>query len=86
MTRTGVLLLYVVPLLLTAAFLASVGLEVLAVALLGVEAVVAASVYAVRRRPRGPAVPRDGSTFLLLLGGGIVVVGLALTAVVLLGG
>lgn len=78
MSRTAVLLLYVVPLLLTAAFLASVGLGVLAGALLAVEAVVAGCVYAVRRRPEGPATPRDGATVLLVVGGGVVLTVVAL--------
>ena len=69
-----VLLVYVLPLGLTAAFLASVGLGLLAVALLAVEACVVVAVAVARRRPQGPARPRDGSTVLLLLGAVILVV------------
>ena len=56
-TRRGevvaILLVYVLPVLATSAFLWSVGIKVLAVALLVVEAVIVAMVVAVRRRPIG---------------------------------
>lgn len=71
-----VALVYVLPLGLTAAFLVSAGLGLLAVALLGVEAVVLACVALARRPPRapGPAVPKDGSRVLLVLGGVVLAV------------
>ncbi len=72
----AVLLLYVLPLGVTAALLASVGLGRLALALLAVEATVATAV-ALARRPRATPVaarPRDGSTVLLVLGAGVLVV------------
>ena len=82
MTRSGgavrravvVALVYVLPLGLTAAFLASVGLGLLAVALLAVEACVVLAVSLARRRPQGPARTHDGSTVLLVLGAVVVVV------------
>lgn len=83
--RSAVLLLYVVPLALTAAFLASRGLVLLAVGLLGAEAVVMGAVALSQRAPRQPrpaAVPRDGSTVLLALGGGVVLVVVALLVLV----
>lgn len=75
MSRTAVVLLYVVPLLLTAAALAAVGLEVLALGLLGVEAVVAGSVLLAKRRPKERSAPRDGTTVVLVVGA-VLVVGL----------
>ena len=69
-----VALVYVLPLGLTAAFLASVGLGLLAVALLAIEACVVVAVAVARRRPRGPARPRDGSTVLLVLGAVVLAV------------
>ena len=78
---SAVVLLYVVPLLATAGFLASVGLGLLAVALLVIEAVVVTAVFLAKRRPAREARPRDGSTVVLLLGAGLVVVlGLLLLA------
>ena len=47
----AILLVYVLPVLATSAFLWSVGIKVLAVALLVVEVVIVAMVVAVRRRP-----------------------------------
>lgn len=70
-----VVLGYLVPLGLTAAFLVSRGLDVLAVGLLAVEAFVATAVTLSLRTPRTPRPPKgptDGSTFLLVLGGGLV--------------
>lgn len=56
-TRRGeavaILLVYVLPVLATSVFLWSVGIKVLAVALVVVEAVIVAMVVAVRRRPAG---------------------------------
>ena len=75
MTRTAVVLLYVVPLLLTAAALAAVGLEVLALGLLAVEAVVAGAVLLAKRRPQERSAPRDGTTVVLVVGA-VLVVGL----------
>lgn len=69
-----VALAYVLPLGLTAAFLASVGLGLLAVALLAVEACVVVAVALARRRPRGPARPHDGATVLLALGAVVLAV------------
>ena len=60
MRRTDVVLLlvvYVIPVGVAAVLLALADLGVLAVALVVVEAVVATSVYAVRRRPERPAEP-----------------------------
>ena len=80
--------LYVVPLLLTSAFLISVGLPVLGVALLVIEAGITGCVVLARRRPARPvgdARPTtDGSTFLLVMGGGVVVVALLLAGVLAL--
>lgn len=74
--------LYVFPLLLTSAFLASVGLGLLAGALLVIEASTAGLIAFARRRPPKTAQPTDGSTFLLLLGGGVVVAAVVLLVVV----
>ena len=73
MSRTAVVLLYVVPLLLTAAALAAIGLEVLALGLLAAEAVVAGSVLLATRRPREQSAPRDGTTVVLVIGTALVV-------------
>ena len=67
-------LVYVLPLGLTAAFLASAGLGLLAVALLAIEACVVVAVAVARRRPQGPARPHDGSAVLLVLAAVVVVV------------
>lgn len=48
----AILLVYVLPVIATSAYLWSVGIRVLAVALLLVEAVVVGLVVVVRRRPR----------------------------------
>lgn len=81
--RAAVVLLYLVPLGLTAAFLASRGLDALAVGLLAAEAcVVTAAVLARRERPAREAVPRDGSRVLLALGGGVLLVVVALVVLV----
>ncbi|MCU1692679.1 MAG: hypothetical protein JWM64_1770 [Frankiales bacterium] len=85
MTRLAVLLLYVVPLGLSAAFLVSRGLDVLAVGLLAVEAVVVTAVALSQRTPRTPrppAEPRDGSTFLLAAGGCLLLVVVVLLVLV----
>jgi uncharacterized membrane protein len=78
------LLLYVLPLLVTAVVLVHVGLGVLAGALLAIEAAIAGTVAVTRsgRRPARPATPRDGSTVVLALGAlvvvsAVVVVGIA---------
>lgn len=73
MSRTAVLLLYVVPVLLSVVFLLNVGLVVPAVALLVVEAGVVSAVYLAKRpetpRPaKAPGVPRNGATVVVLLG------------------
>lgn len=85
---SGALLLYVLPLALTAAFLASVGLGLLALALLAVEACVVAAVALSRREPRvrDRTAPRthDGATVLLALGAGVV--GVVVLLLVLRGG
>jgi hypothetical protein len=60
-----VLGLYVVPVLAAAGYLASAGLGVLAVALLAVEAVVAASVWAAKKEPRPRDTPRRSRPWLL---------------------
>lgn len=72
MSRVAVVVLYVVPLLLTAAALAAVGLEVLALGLLGVEAVVAGAVLLAKRRPKERRAPRDGTTVVLVVGAALV--------------
>ena len=59
--------LYVVPVLAAAAYLARAGLGVLAVALLAVEAVVAASVWAAKKEPRPRDVPRPSRPWLVPL-------------------
>lgn len=78
-----VALVYVLPLGLTAAFLVSAGLGLVAAALLAVEAVVLLCVALARRPPRDtrPAAPRDGSTVLLVLGGVVLAVVVALLVV-----
>lgn len=89
MNRLAVLGLYVLPLGLTAAFLVSRGLWVLAVGLLAVEACVVTATAASRRAPREPRpakAPTDGSTFLLALGGGLVLVVVVLLVLVRLSG
>lgn len=62
-TRRGevvaILLVYVLPVLATSAFLWSVGIKVLAVALLVVEAVIVGLVIVVRRRPAKGSVVED---------------------------
>lgn len=77
------LLLYVVPLGVTAGLLVAVGLPRLAVGLLVIEACVAVAV-ALARRPRRQAAaqPRDGSTVVLVIGGAVVTA--VLTLLVLL--
>jgi hypothetical protein len=81
------LLLYVLPLLLTAVVLVRVGLGVLAAALLAIEATIAGTVAVTRsgRRPARPATPRSGSTVVLALGAlvvvsAVVVVGIAVVS------
>ncbi len=81
MSRGAVVGLYVVPLLLTAVALYAVGLQVLAFALLGVEAVVAGSVALARRgpaTPRAERTPRDGTTFVLVMGAVVVLAAVGL--------
>ncbi len=85
MKRLAVLGLYVVPLALSAAFLVSRGLWVLAVGLLAVEACVVTAVAASQRPPRtarAPKAPTDGSTFLLAVGGAVVAVVVVLLVLV----
>lgn len=69
-------LLYGVPLLLTAGLLAAVGLPVLALALLVIEALMITAVALARRRPVRPVGPaartRSGSSVVLVLGAAIV--------------
>lgn len=77
--------LYVVPLLLTSAFLVHVGLWVLGLALLVIEASMTALVVAVKRRPARPSRVHDGSTVLLALGGAVLAVALVIVGVVALG-